>query len=271
MSIAALCADLREEAAALRALVTSGALGADTETPFMGWRVRNGIQHIVTIDRLATLAFSDPDAGAIARGEFVAGTTPAAGGLSDVFSRIAAYEQLRLGLLSWEQLLGAWDLGLEHLCAAATAFGDADRVQWFGGAMRGESLIAARHMEVWAYGQDIFDAADATRPEGARLRNVVEFGLKTFAFSFANRGETAPIAKPFLSLASPDGKTWTWNDPAATDRISGAARDFALVVTQRRHVADTGLEVIGPTAARWMAIAQCIAGAPVDGPPPRGR
>jgi hypothetical protein len=37
-------------------------------------------------------------------------------------------------------------------------------------------------------------------------------------------------------------------------------------VTQGRNVADTPLEVVGDTATRWMAIAQCFAGGPADPP-----
>jgi len=50
--------------------------------------------------------------------------------------------------------------------------------------------------------------------------------------------------------------------------VIGPAEDFALVVTQRRHVDDTRLRVTGAGARRWMEIAQCFAGAPETGPAP---
>jgi hypothetical protein len=40
------------------------------------------------------------------------------------------------------------------------------------------------------------------------------------------------------------------------------------VVTQRRHVADTALDVRGPVAAQWMQIAQAFAGPPGPGRSP---
>jgi hypothetical protein len=43
------------------------------------------------------------------------------------------------------------------------------------------------------------------------------------------------------------------------------------VVTQVRNIADVRLDVHGPNAMRWMAIAQCFAGSPVDPPPPGTR
>jgi hypothetical protein len=36
--------------------------------------------------------------------------------------------------------------------------------------------------------------------------------------------------------------------------------DFCLVVTQPRHRDDTGLVVTGPTAQKWIALAQAFAG-----------
>jgi hypothetical protein len=44
--------------------------------------------------------------------------------------------------------------------------------------------------------------------------------------------------------------------------------DFCLVVTQRRHVADTALDVEGPAAVEWISIAQAFAGAPGAGRQP---
>ena len=53
--------------------------------------------------------------------------------------------------------------------------------------------------------------------------------------------------------------------------MRGDAADFCHVVTQGRNVADTPLEVTGPVATEWMAIAQCFAGGPVDPPKPGAR
>jgi uncharacterized protein (TIGR03084 family) len=66
----------------------------------------------------------------------------------------------------------------------------------------------------------------------------------------------------------PDGTTWSFGDTGAVDRVAGPALDFALVVTQRRNLADTELVVEGPVATRWMAIAQAFAGPPGEGRAP---
>jgi hypothetical protein len=52
--------------------------------------------------------------------------------------------------------------------------------------------------------------------------------------------------------------------------VTGRAEEFCLVVTQRRHVDDTDLEVTGALATDWMSKAQAFAGAPTEGPAPKG-
>jgi hypothetical protein len=47
--------------------------------------------------------------------------------------------------------------------------------------------------------------------------------------------------------------------------VHGSALDFCLVVTQRRHIADTALVVEGDAAVEWMGIAQAFAGPPGPG------
>ena len=69
-----------------------------------------------------------------------------------------------------------------------------------------------------------------------------------------------------VELTGPHGEVWTFGGDDASDVVRGPAVDFCLVVTQRRHLDDTALDVQGAHAARWMAIAEAYAG-----PPGRGR
>jgi uncharacterized protein (TIGR03084 family) len=71
-----------------------------------------------------------------------------------------------------------------------------------------------------------------------------------------------------LRLTAPSGELWEYNDPSEDERVEGRALDFCLVVTQVRNVKDTDLSVVGDIAKRWMDIAQCFAGPPVDPPVP---
>ena len=103
-----------------------------------------------------------------------------------------------------------------------------------------------------------------------RLRHICELGVRTFGWTFANRDLPRPGPAPRVSLAAPDGGEWVWNE-AAPGAVTGPAEDFAMVVTQRRNIADTQLACDGEAARAWMAVAQCFAGPPADPPAPGER
>jgi len=269
-SVAAALADLRAEVAELDRLVadrTEAELAA--ATPFYGWRAQDVLAHLTFIDSLALLAATDPAACAAAVAAMGEGTrAPEKDHDQDArFGRLLAYELSQLGPADGHVRLARWREGFTRLAAALEGEDGALPLQWFGRPMKLATLISARQMEVWGYGQDVFDLYRARRAEGDRLRNVADFAVKTFRFAFANRGLPAAPA-PYVALTAPSGAVWTWNDPAAAERITGPAVDFCLVCTQRRNLADTALAAQGETAATWMRIAQCIAGPPVDGPAP---
>ena len=77
----------------------------------------------------------------------------------------------------------------------------------------------------------------------------------------------AAFAQPYAYVPNEKSGTISIID-TATDRVTGEALDFCLVVTQRRHVDDTNLVVEGPLAADWIAIAQAFAGPPGAGREP---
>jgi uncharacterized protein (TIGR03084 family) len=78
-------------------------------------------------------------------------------------------------------------------------------------------------------------------------------------------GRAAPEGAVCLELTAPDGSQWTFGPQDATDRVTGPALDFCLLVTQRRHRADLGLIATGPAADEWLDIAQAFAGPPGSG------
>ena len=123
------------------------------------------------------------------------------------------------------------------------------------------AALTARIMETWAHGQDVADALGATRTPTNALRQVAHIGVRALANSFRIRGLEVPETPVYVALRAPGGSEWTWDDPALPDRVEGDAIDFCLVVTQRRHLADTSLHVDGPVATAWMPIAQAFAGA----------
>ena len=83
------------------------------------------------------------------------------------------------------------------------------------------------------------------------------------------RSESPDI--PYVRLTAPSGEIWEWNEPSGANKVEGDAVEFCHVVTQGRNVADTDLDVVGETATRWMAVAQCFAGGPETPPAPGQR
>lgn len=155
----------------------------------------------------------------------------------------------------------------------ATAYGAAGpdvRVAWAGPDMSTQSKIIARQMETWAHGQELFDCLGQDRKEGDHIRNIAHLGVTTYGWTFRNRKEEPPLPKPYVRLTAPSGAIWEWNEPQDDNAVRGNAVEFARVVTQTRNVADTALVTIGDSAARWMAVAQCFAGAP-ETPPAKGQ
>lgn len=177
----------------------------------------------------------------------------------------------RFGPIAPEELLKRWQ---ETCHDMATRLGESDpkrRLPWFGPDMGVRMFTTARFMETWAHGQEIYDLMGVRRTYTDRIRNVVVIGMRTFGWTFQNRGEEVPGPPPYVRLTAPSGAVWEYGEPSESEYVKGAASDFCHVVTQGRNVADTALEVKGPVARRWMSIAQCFAGGPVDPPKPGQR
>lgn len=173
------------------------------------------------------------------------------------------------GDLSGRALFEAWREGAESCADAFSGVDPKTRVKWVGPDMSALSSITARQMETWAHGQEVFDLLGIEREEQDRIRNIAHLGVSTFGWTFANRKQPVPEPAPFVELTGPSGTVWRWNDPQEDNAVRGRAVEFAQVVTQVRGVEDTDLHCTGPTALRWMQIAQCFAGPPED-PPAKG-
>jgi uncharacterized protein (TIGR03084 family) len=227
-----------------------------TPTPAEGWTIADQIGHLAWTDHAATLSATDPDRFAVLLAEGVADPT----NFIDDAARDAARRP---------DLLDHWRGTRSELTQALLAVPDGTKLAWFGPPMSASSMATARIMEMWAHGQDIADALGVTVEPTDRLKAVAHIGARTRDFAYVLRGKTPP-ASPFrVDLIAPSGEHWVWGPEDATDRVSGSALDFCLLVTQRRAPEDLGLTVIGDDAAEWVGIAQCFAGAPGPGRTPR--
>ncbi len=231
-------------------------------TPSERWTVADQLGHLTYFDTTAALAINDAGAFADHKAE-----------LMSAFADALAVDDATLGefreLSPAEQLI-AWRHGRLDLEAAARTLANDTRVEWYGPSMGSKSFLTARLMEVWAHGQDVCDAVDASRPASDRLRHIAQLGVITRDWSYVVRGERPPDGGVRVELTAPSDAVWTWGDDEATDTVTGRAQDFCLVVTQRRHVDDTDLAVSGEAARDWMTKAQAFAGGPTTGPDPKG-
>jgi uncharacterized protein (TIGR03084 family) len=259
VDMATLLADLEAESAAFDAMIAP--LGAEQyllPTPAEGWCISDQVSHLAFFDQAALLAATDPTRFKIEAAQMMA----RGAGFTD---EVAARHRATPG-----PELRAWlRRARQDLLTAFATVEPGRRLPWYGPDMSAASSITARMMETWAHGQDVADALAVTRPPTARLRHIAHIGVSTIGFSFLLRGLPAPDQPIRVEIAAPDGSTWTWGPAGADNVVRAPAQDFCLVVTQRRHPADTAVVAAGPLAAQWIAIAQAFAGAPGPGRQPR--
>jgi uncharacterized protein (TIGR03084 family) len=122
-------------------------------------------------------------------------------------------------------------------------------------------------METWAHGHDVAVALGIVRPPTDRLFHIAELGVKTFSWSYLNRGLEVPPERVRVALRGPSGDTRIWNDEMSNS-ITGPVDEFCLVVAQRQNYRDTTLVIEGEVARSWMEVAQIFAGPPGPGRPP---
>ncbi len=250
--------DLEAEHAALGNVLDSlSAADWDIPTHAPGWSVRDQVSHLAFFDEAAALAITDAEA-------FTAEARAAPEKVSEPEGSYLARGRGMApgGVLDWWRAAGGGLIG-----AARTVDAKA-RLPWYGPDMSPASFLSARLMETWSHGLDIVDVVDCVRPDTDRLRHIAFLGSRTRAYSYIARGMELPATPVQVELTSPSGEKWLLGDVDAAEVIRGTATDFCRVVTQRRHLADTNLEIIGPAAEEWMTIAQAFAGPPGPGRQP---
>lgn len=228
-------------------------------TRFKGWTPDDVLVHLHFWNRAQDLALTDPDR---LRSEIAAVGAAMAEGRGRAHENGTVRERGR-------DLLAAWRAYAADMAERWRAVDPKRRLPWVGPDMSARSAMTARQMETWAHGQAIYDLMGLERAEHDRIRNIVFLGVGAFAWSFHVQGLPKPAAEPCLRLTAPSGALWEYGAPRDDERIVGPAVDFARVVTQTRNVADTALDVTGPTATLWMRTAQCFAG-PRERPPAPG-
>lgn len=246
--------DLAAEQAALEAVLLRMPTDAwELPTHAPGWAARDQVAHLAQFDAMATLAIRDPEH------------------FRDHLRQPDNSEQAyleRARKLSARGVLEQWQSNARELIEAANSLDPSARIPWAGPAMSAVSFITARLMETWSHGLDVVDVVGIERPDTDRLRHVAFIGVRARPYSYTNRGMDVPAMPIRISLTSPSGASWEMGEESDENAIRGTATDFCRVVTRRRHVADTNLEVRGRVAEEWMGIAQAFAGPPGAGRQP---
>jgi len=256
--------DLRDEADEFNAFL--GTLSeADWSRPtgFMSWTPWDVVAHLHFFDLVSLVSLEGQEAFDARRKELMGQFSAGIGN--------AELARKEFGDLSPDDLRARWIETCHDMTAQLGESDEKRRLPWFGPDMGVRMFTTARFMEAWAHAQEVYDLVGAPRVPTDRIKNVAAIGVKTFGWTFVNRGMEVPGPPPYVRLAAPSGATWEWNEPSESEFVRGDALDFCHVVTQARNVADTALEVRGEVATQWMSIAQCFAGGPVDPPKPGSR
>jgi uncharacterized protein (TIGR03084 family) len=232
-------------------------------TAFQHWTPWDVVAHLHFYDCVSLVSLEGRDAFAERRDALVKAMME---GISNAELGRGAF-----GELAPTDLLEHWIRTCHAMSEQLGASDPKRRLPWFGPDMGVRMFTTARLMETWAHGQEVYDLMGATRRPSDRLRHIATIGVKTFGWTFVNRGLEVPGPPPYVRLTAPSGGIWEWHERSEVERIRGDALDFCHVVTQGRNVADTNLDVVGDVATRWMSIAQCFAGGPVDPPKPGER
>lgn len=256
--------DFRAEVTALHDFLAARA-GIDYARPtqFKRWTIDDILLHLHDSDLAAAASMAGVEAFASFRAERQA--------LQDGGLTRTEAARHKLSDLRGARLLAAWHDRAIALADELGALPAETRLPWFGPDMGVRMFTTARQMETWAHGQAIYDMLGERRAPTGRLRNIAEIGVRTYGWTFANRGRDVPGPAPYVRLTAPGGGVWTWNEPTPDNIVEGEADAFCQVVTQTRNIADTTLHVAGEPARQWMRLAQCFAGPPEDPPPPGTR
>lgn len=243
-------ADLLAESEELKKLLdTLSPKDWERHTPFKNWTINQVVQHLHGADKATVLSLTDEE------------------GFVESKSKPKVLREMMNPTMEGAELLATWWNYFHDMCQSLGESDPKRRVPWVGPDMGVKMFTTARQMETWAHGQDIYDLLKISRVNTDRLKNIAVIGVRTYGWTFANR----KMAAPYVKLDAPSRDTWEFGDLSSDNYVAGYAVEFCHVVTQGRNIADVNLAVVGEPAEKWMAIAQCFAGSPVEPPAPGSR
>lgn len=251
-------ADLAAEGDEVDRLVTSlDAAQWALPTPAPRWTVAHQIAHLAATFRLAALAAGKPEV------------------FTQIISKLSGNFEANVDRALAEYLaeppdvlMSRWRSERAAAQEALAALPPDQLVPWLVRPIPASVLAAAGMTELIGHGQDIADALGVERQFTDRIGHVVAFAVRTWDFGYLARGLEPPKVTFRFELTAPSGKRWEFGPADSTQRITGPAVDFCLLVTRRRHRADLSVVATGDEADRWLDIAQAYRGSPGPGRQP---
>ena len=239
-------ADWRAELAALDAVLAGlDDAGWATETPAVGWDVRDTVGHLADTN---DVMFDSITGG---RRSLMTDVVEATGDVQpgpdsvDVFT---AWQIERVRKRAWPEVYEWWRSSSSRLADKIEELDPKGRYDWGPNKISPLSLVSARMMETWAHSLDVHDSAGVPYTDTERIRHIAFLGLRALPYAFMLEG-LEPPGPVRLELGSPNGETWTLGPDDAPTVIRGAASDWCRVVARRdRDGAASRLEGEGPDA-----------------------
>jgi uncharacterized protein (TIGR03084 family) len=226
-------------------------------TPAPGWTIRHQVAHLAATFRMAGLAASDPEAFTALMARLDQNfTVNVANALGEYLSDPP------------EVLFGRWKAERSTAVKALASVPADQTVPWLVNPLPPSVLMMAGMMEAFAHGQDIADALGVRPARTDRIRFLAAFAVRTWDFGYLAREEPRPNVEFHYELTAPSGAVWSFGPDNASQRISGPAEDFCLLVTRRRHRDDLALTATGPEAEHWLDSAQAYRGPAGEGRKP---
>ncbi|MCG2800230.1 MAG: TIGR03084 family metal-binding protein [Cellulomonas sp.] len=212
------------------------------------WTFKEELLHIAAFDWAAVELVNG-------RGATVTEVADASFG-HDEMHRVTAYTHL-----TGREVLTGWRTVRSRLVTAFAAADPKQRVPWAPGLpMAAKSLVSARLMELWAHSVDLYDALGREPVVKDRIASTLFLSWQARPNAYRINGLELPDTPLYLDVTLPSGAHWTKGDPEAADRITGTARDWALVAVRRRRWQDTDLVIVGDEAHRFADVVQTFAG-----------
>jgi uncharacterized protein (TIGR03084 family) len=218
-------------------------------TPAAGWTIAHQVAHLAATFKLAGLAAAQPEV-------FKAVVSQ----LSDDFDANVHAALSQYLADPPDVLLGRWRAERAFAEQALAAVPPDQVVPWLVRPLPPAVLASAGMMELFGHGQDIADTLGVQRTFTDRIKFLAGFAVRVWDFGYLARGLDVPDIEFRFELTAPSGAVWEFGPADSTQKISGPAVDFCLLVTRRRHRDDLALTATGAQADHWLDIAQAYRG-----------